>query len=135
MSTYSPPMQQFSPSHQMQPSSHEYPPLDVDPKRELSGQMPVNFDQSIYPDPSGPVGNGAHSHEHDHDQQHVNRSPLGGVIAASHPSHSSEAKNRLRKACDSCSVRKVKVGLSLINLLLLYSSFANLSADSESVMR
>ena len=109
MSTYSPPMQQFSPSHQMQSGSHEYPPLDVETKRELSGQMPVNFDQSIYPDPNGPVG--AHPHEHDHDQQHVTGDPLAGAIAAPHPTHSSEAKNRLRKACDSCSVRKVKVRL------------------------
>jgi len=42
-------------------------------------------------------------------EQSVESSPVAGPQSASKSKGSGEVKPRLRKACDSCSVRKVKV--------------------------
>ena len=72
-------------------------------------EIPGQHREMMYP----VLVNQGHQQQQNRQQQHQQPPkvphPRNEVAAASPHSHGAEGKARLRKACDSCSIRKVKV--------------------------
>src|SRR6186713_722954 len=99
--------------------SHTYTPMDIfdkahDPQIEVNCYIPT----SLVEEEEQQQQKHRQQHYKQHKQYHNSKVQSSVHVPArvSTPSQRSEKKERSRKACDSCSIRKVKVSKSLFLL-------------------